>query len=83
DGVQLVGCVRILADGYLFSTTPEILVLPTYQGRGISRRLLELASEPAPTSLFFGVQPGKEGFFERLGYEHSLNAYHKRKPRGA
>ena len=81
DGSELVGCVRILTDGYLFGTIPEILVLPAYQGRGIGRRLMELAWERSPTSLFFGVQPGKEAFFEKLGYERSLNAYHRRKPR--
>ncbi len=83
DGGELVGCVRILTDGYLFGTIPEILVLPAYQRRGSGRRLMEFAWERSPTSLFFGVQPGKEAFFEKLGYEHGLNAYHKRKPRRA
>jgi ribosomal protein S18 acetylase RimI-like enzyme len=42
DG-KLVGCVRILTDGYFFGTVPEILVDPAFQGRGIGRRLMELA----------------------------------------
>lgn len=40
---QLVGTVRILTDGYFFGTIPEILVDPDYQGKGIGRRLMELA----------------------------------------
>ncbi len=81
DGGQLVGCVRILTDGYFFSTIPEILVDPAYQGQGIGRQLMEFAWERAPTGFFFGAQPGNEGFFEKLGYERSLRSYAKRKPR--
>jgi ribosomal protein S18 acetylase RimI-like enzyme len=81
DGEQLVGCVRVLSDGYFFGTIPEILVDPAYQGMGIGKRLMELAWEHSPTSLFLGAQPGNEGFFEKLGYERSMASYVKRKPR--
>jgi len=81
DGENLVGCVRILSDGYFFGTIPEILVDPGYKGQGIGRRLMELAWEHSPTSLFLGAQPGNEGFFEKLGYERSMASYVKRKPR--
>ena len=40
-GDQLVGCVRLLTDGYFFGTITEILVDPAWQG--IGRRLMELA----------------------------------------
>jgi GNAT superfamily N-acetyltransferase len=80
DGV-LVGCVRILTDGYFFGTIPEILVDPAYQGWGIGRALMERAWERSPTGLFFGAQPGNEPFFEKLGYERSMAAYARRKPR--
>ena len=81
DGENLVGCVRILSDGYFFGTVPEILVDPEHQGTGVGRRLMELAWEHSPTSLFLGAQPGNEGFFEKLGYERSMASYVKRKPR--
>ena len=81
DADCLVGCVRILTDGYFFGTIPEILVDPAYQGKGIGRQLMELAWENSPTSLFFGAQPGNEVFFEKLGYERSMISYVKRKPR--
>ncbi|GIP37761.1 N-acetyltransferase [Paenibacillus sp. J31TS4] len=81
DGDCLVGCVRLLTDGYLFGTVTEILVLPEYRRRGVGSKLMELAWEASPTSLFLGAQPGKEPFFEQLGYQPSLASYHRKKPR--
>ena len=81
DGGRLIGCVRILTDGYFFGTIPEILVDPAYQRRGIGRRLMSLAWEQAPTGLFLGAQPGNERFFEKLGYEPGMASYFRRKPR--
>ncbi len=78
---QLVGCVRVLSDGYYFGSVTEILVLPAYQKQGIGRRLMELAFETSPTSLFFGAQPEAAGFYEALGYEKSLQSFSKAKPR--
>jgi GNAT superfamily N-acetyltransferase len=81
DEDRLIGCVRLLTDGYFFGTVPEILVDPEYQGRGIGRTLMERAWERSPTGLFFGAQPGNEPFFEKLGYERSMASYSRRKPR--
>ena len=81
DGDCLVGCVRLLTDGYFFSCITEILVDPDHQSRGVGRALMEHVWETSPTSIFLGAQPGNEEFFEKLGYEPSLNAYQKRKPR--
>lgn len=78
---QLVGSVRILTDGYLFGTIPEILVHPAFQGRGIGRALMERAWDRSPTGLFFGAQEGNEGFFEKLGYERSMASFARQKPR--
>lgn len=77
----LVGCVRVLTDGYYFGTIPEILVEPNLQKLGIGKKLMELAWELSPTSLFFGAQEGNEIFFEKLGYEKSMQSYSKRKKR--
>ena len=80
DG-KLVGCVRILTDGYLFGTIPEVMVHPQHQRQGIGRQLMERAWDRSPTGLFFGAQPGNEAFFEGLGYERSLASFTRRKPR--
>ncbi|WP_416730963.1 GNAT family N-acetyltransferase [Fictibacillus sp. JL2B1089] len=81
DHEKLVGCVRILTDGYFFGTITEILVRPDYQGRKIGKHLMELAWEQSPTSLFIGAQPGKEPFFEKLGYTKSIQSFQKKKER--
>lgn len=40
DRNKLIGCLRILSDGYFFGTITELLKLPEYQKQGIGSRLL-------------------------------------------
>ncbi len=75
DNGKLVGCVRILTDYTFFGTITEILVLPEYQGRGIGRFLMRLVEENTPTNLYFGARPGKEEFYDKLGYEKGMQSY--------
>lgn len=75
DEKELVGCLRILSDGYYFGTITELLVLPKYQKQGIGSRLLTLAKDNTPTMLYFGAQPGAEGFYEKNGCQKSLQSY--------
>lgn len=75
DNEILVGCLRILTDGYFFGTITELLVLPEYQRQGVGSKLLELAKENTPTMLYFGAQPGVEGFYEKNGCQKSLQSY--------
>ena len=75
DGERLAGCLRILTDGCFFGTITELLVLPEYRRRGIGSALLRLAREHTPTMLYFGAQPGLEGFYERNGCRPSLSSY--------
>lgn len=75
DGKVLVGCLRILSDGYYFGTITELLVLPEYQKRGVGSRLLQLAKEHTPTMLYFGSQPGAEAFYEKNGCQKGLQSY--------
>jgi len=66
---RLIGAVRVLSDGYLFSTVPEVMVDPDYRRRGIGRALMYRALALAPGGrLFFGAQSGNEVFFERIGF---------------
>ena len=75
DDGKLIGCLRILTDGYFFGTITELLVLPEYQKKGIGSRHLVLARENTPSMLFFGAQPGVEGFYEKNGCQKSLQSY--------
>jgi GNAT superfamily N-acetyltransferase len=40
DGKRLVGLGNAISDGHLVVYYPHLLVLPTYQGRGIGRELV-------------------------------------------
>ena len=75
DGDRLVGCLRILSDGYFFGTITELLVLPDYQNKGIGSQLLQLAKKNTPTMLYFDSQPGIEAFYEKNGCQRSLQSY--------
>jgi predicted GNAT family N-acyltransferase len=81
DEQELVGCSRLLTDGYFFGTITEILVAPEYRMRGIGKKLIELTWEISPTSLFIGAQPGKEEFFEKHGFTKSIQSYQIKKSR--
>lgn len=82
DGETLVGCIRLLTDGYFFGTITELLVLPEYQGRGVGSRLLKLAKEHTPTMLYFGAQPGLESFYEKNGCKRSVQSFVIERARG-
>ena len=75
DNKKLVGCLRILSDGYYFGTITELLVLPQYQKQGIGSKLLQLAKDNTPTLLYFGAQPGVETFYEKNNCKKSLQSY--------
>ena len=75
DDETLVGCLRILSDGYFFGTITELLVLPDYQKQGIGSRLLQLARESTPTMLYFGAQPDAEQFYEKNGCPKGFQSY--------
>ncbi len=75
DGEKLTGCLRVLTDGYYFGTITELLVLPEYRNKGVGSRLLRLAKENTPTMLYFGSQPGVEGFYEKNGCKKGLQSY--------
>lgn len=63
DGDELVSRLRILSDGYFFSTITELLVLSDYQKKGIGTRLLQLAKENTPTMLYFDIVPGNASIY--------------------
>ena len=70
---MLVGCLRILSDGYYFGTITELLVLPEYQQQGIGGNLLQLAKDNTPAMLYFGAQPGIERFYEKTAAQKACN----------
>lgn len=53
----------------------ELLVLPEYQNQGVGSHLLQLAKASTPTMLYFGSQPGTEGFYEKNGCRKGMQSY--------
>ncbi len=76
DNGELVAISRVLSDNYLFSTVPEILVHPDYQKKGFGKMLMEeVKKDFSHTAIFFGAQPGNEGFFENLGFQRGMQSF--------
>jgi GNAT superfamily N-acetyltransferase len=80
DRESLVGCVRLLSDGYLFTAVAELMLHPDYTGQGIEQRLLELAEDISPAGLWFGVHKLDDVFMRILGWHRGSTTYYKRKP---
>lgn len=67
---RLVGAGRAIADGADCSYICDVAVLPSHQGKGLGKvivqRLIELSSGHRKIILY--AVPGKEGFYKRLGF---------------
>jgi GNAT superfamily N-acetyltransferase len=76
SGDRLVGSVRVLSDGYFFSTVPEVMVDPEFRRQGVGKELMRRALELAPGGvLYLGAQPGQEWFFEQAGFRRGPTGY--------
>lgn len=76
DGHRIVGVGRALADGSDCSYICDVALLPEYQGEGLGKaivnRLIELSAEHKKILLY--CVPGKEGFYQRLGFKRMNTA---------
>ena len=73
---QLLGCVRAFSDDMFFTTIPDIFVDPEHHGNGYGAILMEKIKERlGHTAIFFGAQPGREGFYEKLGFQKGMQSY--------
>ena len=78
EGPMLVGCTRILTDGYLFATLAEIIVHPRYAGLHVGRRLIELAEAASTAGLCFGSQTVSDELMSQLGWTRGPHTFFKR-----
>jgi len=69
---RVVGCGRFFTDGAYAAVIYDVMVRPSYRGRGIGSqivgRLVEEAEELHPIKVFLLAEPGKEGFYQSLGF---------------
>ncbi len=83
DGEKTVGIARLIWDGGYGALIKDVLVLPEYQGKGIGKEMVNrmigfLESRLKPgygISVDLVAAKGKEGFYERLGFEVLPNQY--------
>jgi len=76
DG-KIIGMARLLGDGGMAFYLKDFVILPEYQGKGIGKLLLEHVQdyirndmeEGWKTCLELMSAKGKEGFYEKLGFE--------------
>lgn len=66
---ELIGAGRALTDDVRYTVIFDVVVLPEYQGQGIGKQIMAYLTEKskAPNLLLQAV-PGKEGFYQKLGY---------------
>lgn len=74
DG-RLVGAARAMSDGVYYATVLDVAVDPGFQGAGIGRMMMRALLRRLPfAKVFLTTVPGKEGFYEKLGFLHQTNA---------
>jgi aralkylamine N-acetyltransferase len=71
-GDKIVGFGRALSDGQYQSAIYDVVVLPDYQKHGIGKLLVESLLErlPKESTVLIYVAPGKQEFYEKLGFGH-------------
>lgn len=70
DGDALVGAGRALADGLDAAYIADVAVHPDHQGRGLGRDIIGrlVASARGHRKILLYANPGKEGFYAKLGF---------------
>jgi len=70
DRGRLIGAGRALADGRDTAYLADIVVHPDYQGQGLGQRIVErlVACVQGHRKILLYAQPGKEGFYRKLGF---------------
>jgi GNAT superfamily N-acetyltransferase len=76
EGDVLVGAGRALADGVDCSYICDVAVLPSRQGIGLGRQIVERLVEASRghRKIILYAVPGKEGFYEKLGFARMTTA---------
>lgn len=71
DGEELVGIGNAISDGYLVVYYPHLLVLPSYQGKGIGNRIVHKMQERyAQFHMQMLTADGKAiDFYKKVGFE--------------
>ena len=79
DENRLVGMSRAISDGEYQAAIYDLVILPEYLGKGIGKQLMERMHSrlPVETIILYAV-PGKEIFYQKLGYYKMQTAMAKK-----
>jgi ribosomal protein S18 acetylase RimI-like enzyme len=69
---EIIGFGRALSDGQYQSAIYDVVVSPHHQGQGVGKLLMEslLKRLPQQAATLIYTAPGKQGFYEKLGFGH-------------
>ena len=74
DG-ELVGAARAMSNGVYYATILDVAVDPGFRGAGIEGKMMtELMRRLPVRKVYLTTVPGKEGFYEKLGFLPQSNA---------
>ena len=69
DDQQLIGFGRAISDGFIQAAIYDVAVLPSYQGCGIGKQMIEKIVNSLPGCNFIlYAAPGKELFYQKLKF---------------
>jgi Acetyltransferase (GNAT) family. len=75
DSGLLIGAGRALTDWMNHAVIFDVVLLPEYQGQGIGRRIMSFLAEYSKAkNVMLHAAPGREGFYEKLGYRKMKTA---------
>ncbi len=76
DDGCLIGAGRMVSDGICYASIFDVGVLPSHQGRGAGRGIMEaLLDDARHLRTYLTSTFGKEGFYEKLGFRKHKTAY--------
>ncbi|MBU1002206.1 MAG: GNAT family N-acetyltransferase [Proteobacteria bacterium] len=75
QGKTLVGLGRAISDGIYQAAIYDLCVLPEHQGQGLGRDIMKaLLTRLDVEHVILYAVPGKEAFYEKLGFSRMLTA---------
>ena len=73
---KTIACGRAFSDDLFMTFIPDIFVNPEHQNKGLGKIIMNQIKERyGHTVFFFGAQPGKEDFYEKLGFKKGMQSY--------
>lgn len=85
EGDKLVGVGRALADGVDCSYICDVALLPSHQGQGLGRQIVDalVALSNGHKKIILYSVPGKEPFYKKLGFKRMTTAMARFEDQGA